>query len=235
MFAKFSPDGRRVAYVRENNLYVEDLRDGRHHRSSRRDGSPHDHQRHVRLGLRGGVLLPRRLPLEPGRAERRLLAARHLAASRSSRSSTTPTALYPTLTTFPYPKAGETELRVRVGVMSADGGDDRWLDVPGDPRNRLHSRGWTGRRTRARLVLQHLNRLQNTLDVMLADAATGRVRTVLTERDDAWVDVDDDFRWLAEGQALHLDQRARRLAARLHLRASRTARPTPRHAGRRTT
>ena len=50
------------------------------------------------------------------------------------------------------------------------------------------------------IVLQRLNRLQNTLDVMLGDAATGRVRTILTERDEAWVDVGDDFRWLAEGQ-----------------------------------
>ena len=31
MFAKFSPDGGRVAYVREHNLYVEDLADGAHH------------------------------------------------------------------------------------------------------------------------------------------------------------------------------------------------------------
>ena len=34
MFAKFSPDGGRVAYVRENNLYVEDLASGAHHRRS---------------------------------------------------------------------------------------------------------------------------------------------------------------------------------------------------------
>ena len=32
------------------------------------------------------------------------------------------------------------------------------------------------------------------------DAATGRARTILTESDEAWVDVDDDFRWLAEGR-----------------------------------
>ena len=66
MFAKFSPDGTRVAYVRANNLYVEELDDGAITRLTT-DGSRHDHQRHVRLGLRGGARPARRLPLEPGR------------------------------------------------------------------------------------------------------------------------------------------------------------------------
>ena len=108
-------------------------------------------------------------------------------------------ALYPTLTTFPYPKAGETNSAVRVGVVGARGGDVRWMDVPGDPRNHYLARmDWAESSTE--IVLQRLNRLQNTLDVMLGDAATGRVRTILTERDEAWVDVGDDFRWLAKGK-----------------------------------
>ena len=73
------------------------------------------------------------------------------------------------------------------------------MDVPGDPRNQYLARmDWA--ESSSEIVLQRLNRLQNTLDIMLGDAATGRVRTILTERDDAWVDVGDDFRWLAKGQ-----------------------------------
>jgi dipeptidyl-peptidase-4 len=107
--------------------------------------------------------------------------------------------LYPTLTTFPYPKAGETNSAARVGVISSGGGDVRWMDVPGDPRDQYIARmDWAA--SSAEIVLQRLNRLQNTLDVMIADAATGQVRTILTERDEAWVDVGDDFRWLAGGQ-----------------------------------
>src|SRR5438445_10956549 len=49
------------------------------------------------------------------------------------------------------------------------------------------------------LILQDTNRLQNTDRVMLADAATGATRTVLTERDSAWVDVVDEVEWLAKG------------------------------------
>ena len=50
------------------------------------------------------------------------------------------------------------------------------------------------------VVMQRLNRLQNELDVMIGDAATGRVTTVLTDRDEAWVDVTDDFQWLDGGR-----------------------------------
>src|SRR4051794_31905491 len=50
------------------------------------------------------------------------------------------------------------------------------------------------------LVLQRLNRLQNTNEVTLADAATGKARVVFTDRDDAWVDVVDDLHWLDDGR-----------------------------------
>ena len=50
-------------------------------------------------------------------------------------------------------------------------------------------------------MLQHFNRLQNTDEVMLGDAATGDVHTVLTERDSAWVDVVDDLRWVDRGKS----------------------------------
>ena len=76
MFAKLSPDGTRVGYVRENNLYVEPA-DGGAATQLTTDGIGRGHQRHLRLGVRGGVLLPRRLALEPGRQADRVLAARH--------------------------------------------------------------------------------------------------------------------------------------------------------------
>src|SRR5438876_12216918 len=51
------------------------------------------------------------------------------------------------------------------------------------------------------LVVQRLNRLQNRLELLLADAATGAVRPILTERDSAWVEVVDDLVWLDGGKA----------------------------------
>ncbi|HUG53037.1 MAG TPA: S9 family peptidase [Vicinamibacteria bacterium] len=197
MFAKFSPDGRRVGYVRQNDIYVEDLADGRVVRitlggSRTLVNGTFDWVYEEELGLRDGWRFS---------PDGRRIAFWQVDASGVKEFTliNNTAALYPTLTTLPYPKAGETNSAVRVGVVSAEGGEVRWMDVPGDPRNQYLARmDWAASSTE--IVLQRLNRLQNTLDIMIGDAATGRVRTVLTEKDEAWVDVGDDFRWLAGGK-----------------------------------
>jgi dipeptidyl-peptidase-4 len=86
-----------------------------------------------------------------------------------------------------------------VGVVSAGGGPTRWLAVPGDPREHYLARmDWAA--TSDEVVVQQLDRRQHTLAVMLGDARTGAVRTVLTERDTTWVDVVNDVRWLDGGR-----------------------------------
>lgn len=197
MFAKFSPDGRRVGYVRENDVYVENILDGRVTRLTR-DGSrtlingTFDWVYEEELGLRDGW----RFSPDGSRVAFWQVDASGVKEFTLVNNTA---GLYPTLTTFAYPKAGETNSAVRVGVVSSGGGDVRWMDVPGDPRDQYLARmDWAA--SSSEIVLQRLNRLQNTLDVMIADAATGQVRTILTERDEAWVDVGDDFRWLAGGQ-----------------------------------
>jgi dipeptidyl-peptidase-4 len=198
MFAKFSPDGGRVAYVRENNLYVENLGDGRITQLTK-DGSrtiingTFDWVYEEELSLRDGF---RWSP------DGRRIAYWQLDASgvRDFLLINDTDSLYSFTIPVQYPKAGTTNSAGRVGVVSADGGPTVWLKVPGDPRNNYIARlEWAA--SPDELVLQHLNRLQNTDDVMLADAATGNVRTVLTEHDSAWVDVVDDLRWVDRGKS----------------------------------
>jgi len=50
------------------------------------------------------------------------------------------------------------------------------------------------------LVVQHLNRLQNTNELLLADTRTMQARPILVERDDAWTDVVDDLVWFDGGR-----------------------------------
>jgi dipeptidyl-peptidase-4 len=96
--------------------------------------------------------------------------------------------LYPVITSFPYPKAGETNSSARVGVISSKGGPTQWFDIPGDPRNHYLPRmEWAA--NSSEVVIQQLNRLQNTDTVMLGDIHSGKVRAILTEKDDAWVDI----------------------------------------------
>ena len=74
--------------------------------------------------------------------------------------------------------------------------------MPGDTRTDyyLPRMDWAG--NSQELVIQRANRRQNAVDVMLADAATGQVRTLLTEQDGAWVDIHDDAgEWIESGSA----------------------------------
>ena len=83
-------------------------------------------------------------------------------------------------------------------VVSAAGGPTTWIQVPGDPRNNyLPWMEWAGPQE---LLIQHLNRRQNADDVLMSDAATGAVRTVLSERDSAWVDLETGLPWLDGGR-----------------------------------
>ena len=198
MFAKFSPDGSRVGYVRENNIYVENVADNKITRLTT-DGSrtiingTFDWVYEEELDLRDGWRWsPDGKNIAYWQMDSEGVRTFYLIDNTS--------ALYPTLTPIPYPKVGETNSASRVGIVSATSGPTRWLEVPGDPRNHYIARmSWA--ESSEEIVLQQLNRLQNTNLVMLGDIRTGKVRTILTDRDDAWVDIHgDDILWLDGGK-----------------------------------
>ncbi|HWZ57725.1 MAG TPA: S9 family peptidase [Gemmatimonadaceae bacterium] len=198
MFAKFSPDGGRVAYVREHNLYVEDL--ATHAITAlTTDGSVttingtfdwvYEEELNDRDGFRWSP---------DGTA----IAYWQLDASgvRDFNLIDDTDSLYSFVVPVQFPVAGSTNSAARVGVVSARGGATTWMAVPGDARNNYIPRMEWANGSDA-VILQHMNRLQNTNEVVLGDAHTGAVRTVLTEHDSsAWVDVVDDVRWLDHGK-----------------------------------
>ena len=198
MFAKFSPDGDRVGYVVKNNLYVEDLRTGQITQLTD-DGSltiingTFDWVYEEELGLRDGW----RWSPDGQRIAFWQLDAEGV---RSFNMINDTDSLYSQVIPVQYPKAGETNSANRVGVVSADGGDITWFSMPGDSRNYYIARmEWAANSDQ--VVMQRLNRLQNTLDLVIGDVATGQIRSVLTERDEAWVETVDDFAWLDDGES----------------------------------
>jgi len=70
--------------------------------------------------------------------------------------------LYPKIIKFPYVKVGQKMPSYGVGVVSAEGGQTRWIDVPGDPNDDyLWQMEWAANSDE--IVLQILNRMQNTI------------------------------------------------------------------------
>jgi dipeptidyl-peptidase-4 len=187
MFAKFSPDGQRVGYVRENNVYVENLSGDSRITQLTTDGS-----RYIVNGTFDWVYEEELFCRDGFRwsPDSKQIAYWQLNSEgvKEMRLINNTAELYPVITSFPYPKAGETNSAARVGVVDANGGPTHWLEVPGDPRNNYLPRmEWADNSNE--LIIQQLNRRQDTNTVMMADARTGKVRPVMTEKDEAWVDV----------------------------------------------
>jgi dipeptidyl-peptidase-4 len=195
-FAKFSPDGKQIAYVRGNNVFIESCDD---HKITQitSDGSE------ARINGTFDWVYEEELDLRDGfrwSPDSRSIAYWQLDTSgmKSYVLVNTTQDLYPKLTSIPYPKVGQKNPASRVGIVSASGGATQWVELEGDPREHYLARmEWSP--DSSGLVLQRLNRLQNEDRVLIAEAATGRVREVLVERDSAWVDVVDDFRWFDGG------------------------------------
>jgi dipeptidyl-peptidase-4 len=195
MFAKVSPDGKKVAFVRDNNLFVTDLASGREVQLTK-DGSENvingttDWVYEEELGLRD--------------AFRWSPDSKHIAFWRFDQSAVpampivNELGLYPKVTTLRYPKAGEPNSRVKVGVIHLGSANPTWLDVGPDTGQYLARMEWVGSDS---VVVQRMPRKQNQVDVMLLSAATGRGRIVMSDRDSAYVDVENgDLRWIGKGQ-----------------------------------
>lgn len=209
MFASFSPDGTRVAYLRRDlgatrtptNLYVEDLATGAI-TALTRDAEIRRPGGGGRTVINGTADWVNEEEFGIRKAYEWSPDGRYIAywqfdatAVRDFYLINNTDTLYPAVTPVPYPKAGTANAAVRIGIVAAGGGPTRWLSLSDDPSNHYVARiAWSP--DSRELFLQHLDRPQQTLDLLAADAATGKIRHVLRERADTWVDMVEDFDWL---------------------------------------
>src|SRR5215472_7023956 len=133
MFAKFSPDGKSVAFVRANNIYVQDLATDQI-KSVTQDGSA------TLINGTSDWVSEEELSLRD--AFRWSPDSQQIAYWQFDTSGVGQYTLindtkeeYPTVTTYPYPQPGTTNSAVRIGVVPAQGGSTKWILLPGDPRN----------------------------------------------------------------------------------------------------
>ena len=198
MFAKFSPDGKQVAYVRERNIYVEDLFD---HTIRQLTHTPTDDVINgttdwvyeEEFGLRDGF---RWSP------DGRSIAYWQLNTSGVQRFPlvNNTDSLYPKVTWFAYPKVGQRNSMCRVGIVDVQTQSTSWVNLPGDQRDhyvpRIH---WVADTNQ--LMIEQLNRLQNTNRLFLVSTEGGDPKEAFTETDDAWIDVHDELNFNEQGNA----------------------------------
>lgn len=192
MFAKFSPDGRRAAFVRDNNLFVTDLT-SHEEQALTTDGSD------VIINGTSDWVYEEELSVRD--AFRWSPDSKKIAFWRFDQS---PIPIFPMIDELSvpakmiplrYPRPGDPNSKVTVGVVDADSRATTWLHT-GDGEY-IAAMAWAGADS---VTVQRMPRVQNRIDLLMLSAATGDGRTVLTERDSAWVDVDDDTpRWVANG------------------------------------
>ena len=200
---KLSPDGKSVAFRRDWDLYILDIASGRETRLTT-GGSD---------SLRNGGLdwvYPEELDLGTAywwSPDSKAIAYLQFDVSREPlyphEDLRGPRPIYEPQR---YPQAGENNPDVRMGVVSARGGSTRWMDAIGSRDEFLIARaGWTP--DSKNIYVIRTNRVQNRLELLLAEAASGKASQILEERDPYWVNVQGDpvfvndgkqFLWLSE-------------------------------------
>ena len=197
MFAKFSPDGSRVAYVRANDIYVEAVAGGNVTRLTS-DGSEttingtSDWVYEEELGVRDCF----RWSPDSTRIAYWQFDTTGVGIFTLINNTDT---LYPVITRIPYPKVGTPNSAVRIGVVDLQTRATKWMNTPGDPRdNYLANLEWRDAET---VVMEQFNRLQNRHDVLLGNTRDGGVRRVFRDESKTWIERMDPVQWIDKGRA----------------------------------
>src|SRR5213594_878729 len=172
-FAKLSPDARRVGFVRANNIYVTDLATGAE-TALTTDGSDNvingtsDWVYEEELDLRDAFRWsPDGTRIAFWRLDQSAIRPFYLVNQDS---------LYPALVPVRYPKAGMPNSEVKIGVIELGSGRTTWVDLGAERDIYIAALDFAG--SPDEVWLTRLNRHQNRLDLLLADARTGASRVV---------------------------------------------------------
>jgi dipeptidyl-peptidase-4 len=191
---KFSPDGSHVSYVRKHNLYVRPV-SGKSERALTKDTADDlfngdiDWVYTEELDVRSNYFW------SPDSKEIVFLHMDETKVPTYPITNWIPT--HPTVDNEKYPKVGDANPVVKLGVADADKGKVRWISLTSDEEAYIPRFGWV---REGLLWAQVLNRDQDKMDLYFIDAKSGKATKVLAETSPgAWVDVNDNFKVLKSG------------------------------------
>jgi dipeptidyl-peptidase-4 len=105
--------------------------------------------------------------------------------------------LYPNYSTFKYPKAGETNSDVSVHIYDLKSKKTTKVDVGSEKDQYIPRIEWIDEK---QLCVTRLNRHQNNLTLLIANPKTGETRTLLEEKNEYFIDVNDNLTFLDNEQ-----------------------------------
>lgn len=197
MFAKFSPDGSKVAYVSKHNLYVENI-DGTNAKALTNNGTDRlingtfDWVYEEEFDCRDGF----RWSLDSKTIAYWQIDARKI---RNFLMINNTDSIYPYTIPVEYPKVGEDPSACKIGVVDLATAKTNWLNVPGDNiQHYIPRMQWVPGSNE--IILQQLNREQNESIVFICDAKSGTAKAVYTEKAKAWIDAQDEWKWLDDNK-----------------------------------
>jgi dipeptidyl-peptidase-4 len=192
---KFSPDGSHVSYVRKHNLFVRPV-DGKNEKQLTKDTKEDLFNGDIDWVYGEELAVRSNYFWSPDSKE---IVFLHMDESKVPTYPITnwnPT--HPTVDYEKYPKVGDANPAVKLGVVNADNDKVRWISLTSDEEAYIPRFGWV----RDGVVwAEVMNRDQDKLDLYFVDAKTGKSRKVLTESTpDAWIDFDHlEVRFLNSG------------------------------------
>ena len=195
-YAAFSPRGDRVAFVRDNNLYWVDLKTGEEHAATT-DGE------YGRI-INGAADWVYEEEFSFAKAWFWSPDGSSIAFYRFDESHVKSYTLqewsgsYPETIDYKYPKAGERNSNVSVGIYHLEKDSTVWVDLDQHEDQYIVRVNWT--HDPNKLAIRRMNRLQNRQDLILANANTGETTAIKTETNTAWIEENDDLTFLENGQ-----------------------------------
>lgn len=191
----FSPDESKVAFVRDENLFVIDVK-SREETQLTFDGSENILNGHFdwvyeeEFGIANGIRWSEdSKKIAFWRLDQTNVPEIELAQWDS---------LYLNSYKMKYPKAGGNNSVIKIGVVNLNDGKTKWMDIGGEEDIYIPRMEFT--KNPDLLAIQRMNRLQTESDLLLADVNTGESRVILSEKENAWISVHDDLRFLNNGK-----------------------------------
>ncbi len=188
MFAKFSPNSLKVAYVSEYNIYSEDLSTGKIEQlsfggSRKKINGTFDWAYEEEFFCRDGFRWsPDSKQIAYWQMDAKI-TREHLMINNTD-------SIYPFAVPVEYPVAGEAPSPFKIGVVALNNPTiTKWMQIPTDPilQSYVPRMEWAANSTQ--LVVQHLNRKQNESEILLCDVVTTKTNPIYHESDQAWIDI----------------------------------------------